>query len=134
MHTNKISTQYEKIGRPTFVIHLLGDTNIEMLTSFSSNFCNLFVPVAVSHSSHYFFSDIYIFKRFYCFSETEVIFFDFSVKPYMFARFFRQCTTWFFKCQFYYHYLDFLITLPPIWIKDFFKSEPLKLLNSSATS
>ena len=39
-HADKISISYEKIERPTFAIQLLGDTNVETLTFFSSDHSN----------------------------------------------------------------------------------------------
>jgi hypothetical protein len=41
-HADKISTSYEKIERPTFAIRLLGDTNVETLTFFSSDHSNAY--------------------------------------------------------------------------------------------
>lgn len=40
IHADEISTSYEKIERPTFAIQLLGDTNVETLTFFSSDHSN----------------------------------------------------------------------------------------------
>ena len=39
-HADEIRTSYEKIERPTFAIQLLGDTNVETLTFFSSDHSN----------------------------------------------------------------------------------------------
>ena len=39
-HADKISISYEKIERPTFAIQLLGDTSVETLTFFSSDYSN----------------------------------------------------------------------------------------------